>query len=127
VIDTNNRLREDNLKLEKKWLTQSPWFCLATTLIRVVVTNMFLLCSYHKVINGGNGEQQEKKNTIQRFAGILAHQLTQMANKCEGDSSSKFLPESEPTIMVSVTQQSSNISSPALTSSFPITSGKNVI
>jgi hypothetical protein len=50
-----------------------------------------------------------------------------MANKCEGDSSSKFLPESEPAIMVSVTQQSSNISSPALTSSFPITSGKNVI
>jgi hypothetical protein len=79
------------------------------------------------VINGGNGEQQEKRNTIQRFAGILAHQLIQMANNCEGDSGSKFLPESDPAFMVSVTQQSSNISSPTLTSSFQITSGKNVI
>jgi hypothetical protein len=64
VIDTHNQLHQDNLKLEKKWLIQSPWFRLATTLIGVVVTNTFLLCTYHKVIkviNGGNGEQQEKK------------------------------------------------------------------
>ena len=46
---------------------------------------------------------------------------------CEGDSGSKFLPESDPAFMVSVTQQSSNILSPTLTSSFQITSGKNVI
>jgi hypothetical protein len=68
VIDTHNQLHQDNLKLEKKWLIQSPWFRLATTLIGVVVTNTFLLCTYHKVIkviNGGNGEQQEKRNTIQ--------------------------------------------------------------
>jgi hypothetical protein len=32
-----------------------------TTLIEVVVTNMILLCNYHKVINGGEIEQQEKK------------------------------------------------------------------
>ncbi|MFN9978461.1 MAG: hypothetical protein ACK53Y_01035, partial [bacterium] len=64
-IDTHNQLRQDNLKLEKKWLTQNTWFRLATMLIGVVVTNTFLLCTYHEVINGGNGEQQEKRNTIQ--------------------------------------------------------------
>jgi hypothetical protein len=92
VIDTHNQLHQDNLKLEKKWLTQSPWFPLATTLIGVDVTNIFLLCTYHKGINGGNGPQQEKRNTILRFASILAHQLIQMANNCKGDSGSKFLP-----------------------------------
>ena len=61
TIDTHNQLRQNNLKLEKKWLTQSPWFRLSTTLIGIVVTNLFLLCNYHKVINVGNSEQQEKK------------------------------------------------------------------
>jgi len=61
TIDTHNQLRQDNLKLEKKWLTQSPWFRLSTTLIGIVVTNSFLLCNYHKVINVGSSEQQEKK------------------------------------------------------------------
>jgi hypothetical protein len=75
VIDTHNQLRQDNLKLEKKWLTQSPWFRPATTLIGIVATNKFFLCTYHKVINGGNVEKQEKRNTIKRFAGILAHQV----------------------------------------------------
>jgi len=124
VIDTHNQLRQDNLKIEKKWFTQSPWIRLATTLIGAVVTNTFLLYTYHKVINGGNSEQQEKRNTIQRFSGILAHQLIQMANNCEGDSGSKFLPESDPAFMVSVTQQSSNISSPTLTSSFKLHQGR---
>lgn len=127
TIDTHNQLRQDNLKLEKKWLTQSPWFRLSTTLIGIVVTNSFLLCNYHKVINVGSSEQQEKKNTIQRFAGILAHQLIQMANKLDGESGSKFLPETGPSFTVSATQHFSDISSPTLTNSFPITSATNII
>jgi len=97
TIDTHNQLRQDNLKLEKKWLTQSPWFRLSTT------------------------------NTIQRFAGILAHQLIQMANKLDGESGSKFLPETGPSFTVSATQHLSDISSPTLTNSFPITSATNII
>jgi hypothetical protein len=51
-----------------------------------------------------------------------------MANKLEASNgSSKFLPEDDPMYMVSVSHQSSDLSSPTLTSSFPITSGKNVI
>ncbi len=47
VMGTHNQLYQDNLKLEKKWLTQSPWFHLATTLIGVTVTDTFLICNYH--------------------------------------------------------------------------------
>ena len=62
VIDTHNQLRQDSLKLEKKWITQNPWFRLATTLIGITVTDAFLLCNYHKVINTGLGESQEKND-----------------------------------------------------------------
>jgi hypothetical protein len=51
VIDTHNQLRQDSLKLEKKWVTQNPWFRLATTLVRINVTDAFLLCNYHQVLN----------------------------------------------------------------------------
>jgi len=127
VIDTHNQLRQDSLKLEKKWATQNPWFRLATTLIGITVTDAFLLCNYHKVINGGASENQEKKTTIQRFAGILAHQLIQMANKLESGNASKFLPEDDDGFMLSIPESSQDFSSPMLTSSFAITSGKNVI
>ncbi len=127
VVDTHNQLHQDSLKLEKKWITQNPWFRLATILIGVTVKDAFLLCNYHKVINTGLGENQEKKITI-RSAGILANQLMGMANKLEaGNNSSKFVPEDDPIFMVSVPQQSSDFSSPKLTSSFPITFVKNVI
>ena len=64
---------------------------------------------------------------IQRFAGILAHQLMGMANKLETGNGSKFLPESDSGFIVSVSETSQDLSSPKLTSSFPITAGKNVI
>jgi hypothetical protein len=51
-----------------------------------------------------------------------------MANKLKASNDSrKFLPKDDPMYMVSVSQQSSDLSSPALKSSFPVTSGKNVI
>jgi len=83
VIDTHNQLHQDNLKLEKKWLTQNPWFRLATTLVGVVVTNTFLLCTYHKVINGGNGEQQEK---TQQSSSILSPTLTSSFQIISGEN-----------------------------------------
>jgi hypothetical protein len=61
VNDTHNQLCQDSLKLEKKWITQNPWFHLATTLIGITVTDAFLLCNNHKVVNTSSGESQEKK------------------------------------------------------------------
>jgi hypothetical protein len=64
VIDTHNQLRQDSLKLEKKWVTQNPWFRLATTLVGINVTDAFLLCNYHQVLNCSkrSDDDQEKKS-----------------------------------------------------------------
>jgi hypothetical protein len=77
------------------------------TLIAITVTGTFLLWNYHKVINIGFCESNERKITIQNFAGILANQLIQMANKLEaGNSSSKFLTQIEPMLTMSVPSSS---------------------
>jgi hypothetical protein len=91
VIDTHNQLRQDSLKLEKKWMTQNPWFHLAMTLISIMVTDAFLLCNYHKVINSGSADNQGEKHMIQCFARILAFQLIEMAKQLEPPGSNKFL------------------------------------
>jgi hypothetical protein len=64
---------------------------------------------------------------IQCFAGILVHQLIGMANKLESGNVNKFLPEDNAGFMLSIPESSQDFSSPTLMSSFPITSGKNVI
>jgi len=85
-IDTHNQLRQDCLKLEKKWITQDPFFRLGTTFVGINVTDAFLLANYHKLINySSNGcEEKEQKISIQQFAGILAHQLLELARKVNG-------------------------------------------
>jgi hypothetical protein len=82
AINVHYQLRQDSLKLKRKWAMQIPWFQLATTLIGVNVMDTFLLCSYHKVFNISNSENDEgNKVSIQRFAGILANQLINYASK----------------------------------------------
>jgi hypothetical protein len=128
VIDTHNQLRQDSLRLEKKWLTQSPWFRLATTLVAVTVTDTFLLCNYHKVINQSKRceEDQDKKISIQRFAGMLANQLIQYGKRLGRNS--RFAEECENIIEVpSNLVAASDFSSPTLTSTLAVTAGKNVI
>jgi hypothetical protein len=88
----------------------------------------FLLCNYHQVLNCSkrDGDEQERKITIQRFAGILANQLVQLANKQGSGNVDRFLPEDEG-FAVSVTEPLTDMSSPMLTSSLAITDGKNLI
>jgi hypothetical protein len=71
-------------------------------------------------------DDQEKKIPIQRFAGILANQLIQFANK-QRSANDKFLPEDDEGFAVSVAEPLTDISSPTLTSSLAITGGKNCI
>jgi hypothetical protein len=94
TIDTHNQLRQDCLKLEKKWITRDPFFRLATTLIGINVTDTFLLANYHKVINYSTitEDQDGPKIGIKRFSGILAFQLIEMAKKLTGGPL-RFLPE----------------------------------
>ncbi len=89
----------------------------------------FLLCNYHQVLSCSkrSDDDQENKITIQRFAGILANQLIQLANKQGSGKGDRFLPEDEEGFAVSVTEPLTDMSSPTLTSSLAITAGKNVI
>jgi len=109
AIDTHNQLRQDLLQLEKKWLTKNPFFRLSTTLVGISVTDAFLLSNHHKIINNGSGSHDDKKISIQRFAGILAHQLLKNA-KSLGSSRLAFMPEE----IVPQTSIISDLSSPSL-------------
>ena len=129
TIDTHNQLRQDSLKLEKKWVTQNPWFRLATTYVGICVTDTYLLLNYHKVINISKTavEDTETKVSIQRFAGILANQLIQYASKLGVGHASMFLPEDDEPFTVRIPQEETKFSSPTLTSSIGVTAGKNVL
>jgi hypothetical protein len=93
-IDVHNQLRQDCLRLTKKWITQDPLFCLGMMLVGISVTDTFLLANHHKVINYSSNacKEKEQKISIQRFAGILAQQLIDVAKKISGPSL-RFLPE----------------------------------
>jgi hypothetical protein len=78
VIDTHNQLRQYLLRLEKKLLTKNSYFHLSTTIIGINVMDAYHLANYHRVINCFGGGSGEKKVNIQRFAGILSHQLIKM-------------------------------------------------
>jgi hypothetical protein len=70
---THNQLHQDSLRVEKRWITQSPWLRLATIYVEICNTDAFLLCNYHPVvkISKKGTEDQEHKISIQKFAGRL--------------------------------------------------------
>ena len=73
-IDKHNQSRQFDLALEKCWLTQDPFFRLATTLIGMNVVDTWKLAHYHKLLNAP-GTKEESKVTIKTFAGMLCHQF----------------------------------------------------
>jgi hypothetical protein len=122
IIDTHNQLRQDLLRLETKWKTRSAYFRLATTLIGINVTDCFLLAGHHKVINySSNYGTDGKKISIQRFAGMLSHQLIHAARALSAVATIQFLPEDEAApLSCAITLPSntvSDLSSPDLHSS----------
>jgi hypothetical protein len=72
-------------------------------------------------------DDQEKKITIQRFSGILANQLIQLANKQQSGNIDKFLPEDDEGFAMCVAEPLTDMSSPMLTSSHAITCSKNAV
>jgi hypothetical protein len=82
AIDTHNQLCQDLLQLEKTWLTKNPFFRLSTMLIRINVTDAFLLANHHRVINVySDPTSGKRKISIRRFAVILSHQLIKKAKR----------------------------------------------
>lgn len=125
----HNQLHQDSLKLEKKWVTQNPWFRLATTYVGICATDTYLMLNYHKIIYTSKTavEDMETKVSIQQFAGILANQLIQYASKLGAGHASRFLPEDEEPFIVRVPQEETELSSPTLMSTIGLTTEKNVL
>lgn len=68
VLDDHNNLRQGQLKLEKKWRTQSCWFRVITTLIGMAVTNCFRVCELARPEVYGN-------LTVRQFVARLCKSL----------------------------------------------------
>ena len=102
TIDKHNQSRQYDLALEKTWLTQDPYFRLATTLLGIITVNTWKLADWHKIVNPPNA-REDSKMTIKKFAGVLCYQLV--------TNTSAFLssPVREPRLL-------SEISLPAVTS-----------
>ena len=101
TIDVLNHLRQYCLKLEKKWVTQSGYFRIHTTVTGINVVDTMMLCIHHGLlqqhktgiqvkhflnkcgVDRDDDEDDITKYSMTTFAGILARQLLNMANDCE--------------------------------------------
>jgi hypothetical protein len=102
TIDVLNHLRQFCLKLEKKWVTQSGYFRIHTTLIGINVVDTMMLGIHHGLLHQQNhgiqvktflqrcqanikeqDDQDTTKYSMTTFAGVLARQLLNMGNDCD--------------------------------------------
>ena len=72
-------MRQFELKLEKKWLIENPYFRLVTTLIGISVTDTWKLVGHHKILTC----PRTNELPINVFGGILCKQIIQYASKIE--------------------------------------------
>ena len=79
AVDRHNQVRQFGIKLEKKWVTDNPYFRLFTTLVGIAVTDTWKLASFHKLLTRHNATELP----ITLFSGILSKQLLQYANKID--------------------------------------------
>ena len=100
-VDVHNQLRQYALKMEKKWVTNKPYFRLHTFLVALNVVNTYRLANFHSILSSNraigfrkiygheqelvhnneaepmlmNEEIENNAYTMQLFAGVLCHQL----------------------------------------------------
>ena len=73
-MDHHNKQREGHLSLEKKWITQDPWFRLSTTLVGMHVVDAYQLYRYNI--------KKIQIMSVLKFTEVLALQLI---NDCHDD------------------------------------------
>jgi hypothetical protein len=74
MIDRHNQVRQFELALEKRWLTQNPFFRLHCTIIGINVVDCYKLSEHHDIINH-RIPNKDYKMTMTQFASVLANQL----------------------------------------------------
>ena len=68
-IDRHNHLRQGILRLEQYWRTVDPWFCIATTVFGMTVSDCYLGMRFHLQA------EPFSSFTIEDFADMLANDL----------------------------------------------------
>jgi hypothetical protein len=90
-MDVHNQLQQYAIRLEKKWITSNPFFCLHTTMVGINVVDCYQLATYHKLTHKDSAvysridddDDEHNAYTIKHFAGILAKQLLIVGNRLE--------------------------------------------
>jgi hypothetical protein len=93
-VDSHNHVRQYELALEKKWLTQDPFFCLHTTLTGMMVADAWKLASFHKLISNANDKEGKPVISKQKFSGKLSCQLINLDVRLPSLESVMALPSS---------------------------------
>ena len=138
TIDVLNHLRQFCLKLEKKWVTQSGYFRIHTTLTGINVVDTMMLCIHHGLLqqqshgiqvktflqkcNTDQKEQDDEditKYSMTTFAGILARQLLNLANDCDKkERSVRRMSINEHPSEINCIQRCNSLSSVSVSSSY---------
>jgi hypothetical protein len=80
-VDSHNHVRQYELALKKKWLTQDPFFRLHTALTGMMVADVWKLASFHTLISNAKDEEGKPVISINKFSGKLSRQLINIAVK----------------------------------------------
>ena len=101
-IDSNNHLRQFELALEKKWVTQDPYFRLTTTKIGIDVTDSWMLMNHHDLfpafVVNRYAVTNQRKVPMKAYAGILGGQLIELADRMEREEEERENEDTERTI-----------------------------
>ena len=90
AVDVHNHLCQHCLKLEKKWVTQNAYFCLATTITGMNVDDTYCLSQFHSLlhsstfkiidVDGGLNKNEDNNDNcdyiMKKSAGILSKCLS---------------------------------------------------
>ena len=86
-IDTHNHIRQFELALEKKWITQDAYFRLTTTKVGMDATDSWMLMNHHNLfpyfVSNRYSVTNQRKVPMKAYAGILSGQLIELAKKME--------------------------------------------
>jgi hypothetical protein len=75
LIDEHNKQRQSILCLEKRWLTQDPWFRLLTTIVGMSVVDFHRLYRFHELKGLGSHQDEVDSMRIIKFTDLICKDL----------------------------------------------------
>jgi hypothetical protein len=91
-IDSHNHVRQFEFALKKRWFAWDPLFCLHTTLVGMIVTEVWRLSQYHKLISNAKDEDRKNAMMINKFTSVLENHLLKIEMSYETKSNPLLSP-----------------------------------